>query len=203
MKIGLILECRPGGPDADVYKYVAERLCKKFEIDKPKTLIDKKSLIQEAPEVAQTLIADGCQHVFIIWDKKPRWGDGGDCTTDNAALTNGLNQLGVNMNQIKLCCIDEMMESWLIADSRGFMAWIRSKTNHKLPEIGDHKTKAEQTSPKDRIKNYLKANYGKWKYNDYDDNLHIVKNFPDFDRTANRNTSFKFFKESVQLICPN
>src|SRR3978361_328893 len=138
MKIGMILECQPAGPDAAVYPYVAKELCEDLEIEKPETLINKQRLMNEAPEVAQTLLQSGCDLVFIIWDKKPRWGEGGNCETDTAALTPALTQLGVKMPRIRLCCIDEMMESWIIADSWGFMSWIRSKTNHALPNIGDH-----------------------------------------------------------------
>jgi len=204
MKVGFILECRTGGPDAVIYKYVAEKLCAALEIEKPKTMVNKLRLINEGPIVAQTLFESGCDYVFIIWDRKPRWHDTlGNCNTDREALNLSLIALGVDITKVILCCIDEMLESWIIADSRGFMSWIRSKTHHALSEFGDHKTKAAQASPKERIKNYLRVNFNKWKYNDYEDNIEIVKMFPDFNRAANWNSSFKFFKESIEEICPN
>jgi hypothetical protein len=202
MKIGMILECQPAGPDAFVYPYVAKKICEAIEIEKPETLVNKQRLMDEAPAVAQTLLSNGCDLVFIIWDKIPRWGGGGDCETDRAALTKSLTNLGVSMAKIRLCCIDEMMESWMIADNRGFMTWIRSKTSHALKDIGDHKTSADQSDPKNRIKRYLREHFGKLKYNDYDHNLSIVKELPDFNRTASYNPSFKYFKESIEAICP-
>ena len=203
MKIGMILECSLSGPDVAVYKYVANKLCPTLEIAKPITKGDKKTLIAEAALEAKTLLDTGCNKVFIIWDRMPRWKEDvkGNCETDQAALAKSLEQLGVNLKHIYLCCIDEMMESWLIADSRGFMTWIRSKTDHKLKDIGDRKAKDEQTSPKQRIENYLRDNYGKWKYCDYNDNLPIVKNLPDFERVSSYNSSFRYFKESIERIC--
>lgn len=204
MKVGFILECRPGGPDASVYKYVAEKLCPSLVIEKPQTMVNKPRLMEEGPVVAQTLLESGCEYVFIIWDKKPRWDDPlGNCYTDREALTHSLTLLEVDITKVFLCCIDQMLESWLIADSRGFMSWIRSKTTHALPGIGDHKTSAKQASPKDRITNYLENHYNKWKYNDYQDNIEIVKRLPDFDRAARWNDSFRFLKESIEEICPN
>lgn len=204
MKAGLILECRTGGPDAIIYKYVANEICKKLKIEKPETLVNKKRLIEEAPIVTETLIESGCDYVFIIWDRKPRWEDkAGNCITDKATLTKGMNALGLDLSKIFLCCIDEMLESWLIADKRGVNNWIKSKTTHALPDFGDHKDKANQTAPKDRIKNYLKQHFNKWKFNDYDDNIDIVKALPDFNRAARWNDSFRYFLECVEQICPN
>jgi hypothetical protein len=204
MKIGLILECQPGGADATVYPYVIKRICKKLNIQKAETLIQKKRLINEGPVVAQGLIEiDKCDYVFFIWDRKPRWEDRlGNCQTDSNKIATSLQGLGVDMNKIVLCCIDEELESWLISDSRGFMEWIRSKTTHPLPEIGDHKKKAEQCSPKNKIKNYLNNHYPTWKYDDIKDNVKIVECFPDFDRAAKWNKSFGYLKKRVETICP-
>jgi hypothetical protein len=204
MKVGLILECQPGGADSTVYPYVINKICKKLNIEKAKTLVHKKRLIIEGPEVAQSLIdIDKCDYVFFIWDRKPRWEDKlGNCQTDSDKITASLQRLGVDLNKIILCCIDEEMESWLISDSRGFMAWIRSKTNHPLPEIGDHKKRADQSSPKNRIKNYLKNHYSVWIYDDIKDNIKIVGQLPDFNRAANWNSSFGYLKERVEAICP-
>ena len=198
MKIGLIVECALGGPDASVYQYVASKICPNLEIEKPITSTNKKYLIEDSPQKAQILLQTGCGFVFIIWDREK----GGNCQNDCEVLTNSLNGLGIDLNQIRLCCIDEMMESWMIADNRGFMSWIRNKTDHPLPEFGDKKTKAEQTFPKQRIKNYLRDNFPKWKYNHYEDNLEIVKSMPDFTRAANWNPSFAYFKQSIENICP-
>ena len=56
MKVGFILECRPGGPDVSVYRYVAEKLCPSIVIEKPQTMVNKPRLMEEGPVVAQTLL---------------------------------------------------------------------------------------------------------------------------------------------------
>ncbi len=202
MKIGFILECTLGGPDAVIYPYVAKKICEALEIDKPETLKDKKSLLQDAPLVAQTLLGNGCQKVFIIWDRIPRWKIEGNCETDKQTLTEELEKMGVPLQDVYLCCIDEMLESWLIADGSGVSDWINSKTTHRIKPFPDHKTKQDQSSPKDRIKAYLKANYGKWKYNDYEDNLDILKQLPNFNKAIKWNPSFAEFAENINQICP-
>jgi len=40
-KAGLILECCTGGPDAVIYKHVAQEICKKLKIEKPKKMVNK------------------------------------------------------------------------------------------------------------------------------------------------------------------
>jgi hypothetical protein len=203
MKIGFILECTLGGPDAVIYPYVAKRLCDALEIEKPETLKDKKSLIQEAPLVAQTLLENGCDKVFIIWDRIPRWNIPGNCETDKEQIAEGLNNLEVPPVQVFLCCIDEMLESWLIADGDGITKWINSKTTHKIKAFPDHKTKQDQAAPKDRIKNYLRDNFNKWKYNDFEDNIDIIKSLSDYKKAAKLNPSFGEFVQLVNEICPD
>jgi len=202
MKVGFILECTPQGPDAAIYPYLAKLFCEDLEIQKPKTLVNKANVMEQGAEVAQVLLQTGCDYVFIIWDRMPKWGGTGRCEEHIATLETRLQQIGVDKTKIFLCCISDMLESWLIADGRGIDTWLASKTNHPMPGFGDHKTAAEQTSPKDRIKNYLRANYGKWKYNDFENNFDIVKHIPEFGRVANWNDSFRVFKNNVEAICP-
>jgi hypothetical protein len=202
MKIGFILECQPGGSDATVYKYVAQRLCPALEIEKPQTLINKPGVFNEGPAVIQTLLAGGCDYVFVIWDRKPRFLLPGNCQTDIQTFTDSLNQLNINTAQVVICCIDEMLESWLIADGRGFDRWLQLKTTHRLANFGDHQSRAEQSDPKNRIRSFLRDNYGVWKYNESEDNLEIVKHLPDFNRAARLNDSFRAFKEKIEEICP-
>lgn len=202
MKVGFIVECSIGGPDAKIYPYVAKQLCNTLVIEKPETLKDKKSLMQEAPLVAQTLLKNGCDTVFIIWDRIPRWGIGGNCETDKEVLANELSNLKVNTTKVFLCCIDEMLESWLIADGDGVTNWIKSKTTHNIKAFSDHKA-GKQNAPKEKIDNYLKANFGKIKYNDYIHNEQIIKHLPNYDKATKWNSSFGEFVNYVNKICPN
>jgi hypothetical protein len=204
MKIGMILECTLSGPDVAVYTYVANQLCPQLVIEKPITKGDKKTLINEAALEAQTLLETGCYRVFIIWDKIPRWNIPGNCITDREALLASLQHLKVDHNKVIMCCIDEMMESWLIADGRGMDAWLEwiTKGKRKLPKFGDHKNKQTQNAPKQRIQNYLDEHYSLWTYSDYENNLDIVKRLPDLERVASYNPSFRYFKEHIEELCP-
>ena len=201
MKVGFILECSPKGPDAIIYPYLAKKLCPDIAIMKPETLINKANVMNDGPIVAQTLLETGCDHVFIIWDRMPKWGGTGKCEEHTATLQAGLKLLNIDLDQITLCCISDMLESWLIADGRGIDNWLAQKTNHAIKSFGDHKTNSEQTEPKDRIKKFLSENYRKWKYNDYEDNFAIVQHLPDLERVAKWNQSFAHFKEGVDSIC--
>ena len=57
-------------------------------------------------------------------------------------------------------------------------------------------------TPLEDAQAYLKANYGKWKYNDYEDNLDILKQLPNFNKAIKWNPSFAEFAENINQICP-
>jgi len=168
---------------------------------KPETLKDKRTLLQEAPMIAEILLDSGCNKVFIIWDRKPRWGDGGNCETDRQTLIAELQRLNVTLDKVVLCCIDEMLESWLIADGDGVTNWIKSKTTHKIKPFVDHKA-GNQQSPKEKIGSYVKQNFPKVVYNDYVHNLEILQYLPNFKKAIKWNPSFGEFANAINEICP-
>ena len=99
------------------------------------------------------------------------------------------------MTKVIMCCIDEMLESWLIADGRGVTNYFQS-LNHQSPKFDDHKTRAEQTAPKQRLEAY------NGRYNEYKDNLGILHGLnKDYSRAAKWNDSFGEFVNAVQQIC--
>jgi hypothetical protein len=196
MKVGFILECSPQGPDALIYPYLANLFCKKLELTKPETLVNKQRLINEGPLIAQTLIVDGCDYVFIIWDRMPKWGRSGKCEDDIAILEQGLSQLKVNRDQIVLCCISDMLESWMIVNGKYITQYFQQFSTKPIQYFGDNTDKASQSDPKNRITKY------NGRYNDYIDNFKIVKLIDDFRMHSRWNDSFKFFKESIESICP-
>lgn len=195
MRIGFVLECTPQGPDADIYPYVTRKICPGLTISKPETLRNKQNVMNEGPLVALTLLETGCDYVFIIWDRMPRWGGTGRCTEHKAQLEAGLAQFGVDQSRVFLCCIDEMLESWIVADGRGITAYFQSLTTHNVGTFADCKKPSQQTSPKERIERF------NGRYNDFTDDFKIVKCMPEFNRPAQRNASFRHFKESVEQIC--
>ncbi len=195
MKIGFILECSPKGPDADIYPYLAGKFCDKLTIAKPETLVNKKNVMNEGPLVAKTLLDSGCDYVFIIWDRLPKWGGTGNCDDHTAEIHKGLSIQGVDIGRVFCCCIKDMLESWMIGDGAVITRYFQSFTNHKQDSFPDYKSAAEQAKPEEKLSRYNN------RYNKFTDNFAIVKTITDFKKLAQRNESFKHFKESVEAIC--
>src|SRR5947209_4158890 len=72
LKIGLILECGPNGPDQKVCVYLINRLQPDIDVVS-RTLREKRSLIANCGETAALLLQDNCQRVVIVWDSHPPW----------------------------------------------------------------------------------------------------------------------------------
>lgn len=191
MKAGMILECTPQGPDAKIYPHVLKTLCPGMEVEKPKTMTNKKRLVEDGPEVTQVLLETGCDVVFIIWDKMPKWGGTGKCADGEGELTKALTALGVDLQKVVLCCIDEELESWIVADGRGITTYFQGKTTHKLPKF----LNSGPSNPKVRIKKYWDS------YLDFEHNWPIVQAMPDFNRAAKNNKSFGAFCSAVMNWC--
>ena len=122
MKVGFIFECQDQGPDELLYIQVAKDICENVEIlqENISPLGNKHAVINDSTLDVQTMFANGCEYVFIIWDRMPKWKLGtGKCADDKATLTQKLGVGGVDIAKVIMCCIDEMLESWLIADGRG------------------------------------------------------------------------------------
>src|SRR6266436_1957732 len=82
----------------------------------------------------------------------------GRCATDIADITASLAAANVNLALVELFCIDEELESWLIADGRWVQQYYQSKTTHRLNAFGDNDTRAKQSSPKNRLRSWLRDN---------------------------------------------
>jgi hypothetical protein len=191
MKVGFVFECQDQGPDELLYTQVAKDLCNNFEISQENIspLGNKHAVINDSVLDVQTMFKNGCQYVFIVWDRMPKWKLGtGKCADDKATLTDNLAAAGIDMTKVIMCCIDEMLESWLIADGRGVTNYFQS-LNHLSPKFDDHKTKAEQTAPKQRLESY-------------NGSLGILNGLnKDYSRAAKWNDSFGEYVNAVQQIC--
>lgn len=199
MKVGFVFECQNQGPDELLYTQVAKDLCPVFEISQENIspLGNKHAVINDSALDVAIMIENGCEYVFIIWDRMPKWKLGtGKCGDDLATLTEKLKAAGIDISKIFMCCIDEMLESWLIADGRGVTNYFKN-FDARSPEFPNHKKRSEQTSPKERIMQYNK------RYNEYKDNLGILNCLnKDYSRAARWNDSFGRFVNDIQTICP-
>lgn len=196
MKVGFVLECSIKGPDASIYPYLAKKFCPTIEIAKPETMGNKQILEQEGPLVAKTLLEDGCDFVFIVWDRMPKWGGSGSCEAHKEAINAGLDGLDVDKGKIFLCCIKDMLESWMLGDGQTITAYFQQYSpTHVLGSFPDYKSEIDQSKPEEKLSRY------NGRYNKFTDNFEIVKRITDFNKIAKRNNSFAFFKESVEKIC--
>lgn len=197
MKVGFVFECQNQGSDEQVYTYIAKQLCDGLEIlpENISSLGNKPTVMNESATDVKIMLANGCEYVFIIWDRMPKWGGTGKCEDHIATLTAHLATEKIDMTKIIVCCIDDMLESWMIADGRGVTNYFQS-ISHQSPKFPDHSTKAEQVAPKDRLKKH------NGRYNESVDNIGIVKALPDFTRAIKWNASFGNFANAVNRICP-
>jgi len=198
MRIGFVLECSPKGPDADIYPYLAKKFCPYFETRKGDivTLTNMENVMNDGPMTAKVLLEAGCSYVFIIWDRMPKWNGVGNCEVYRDRLLEGFNVLGIDSSRIILCCIKDMLESWMLGDGKAITEYFQSfNPTHRLDKFPDYKSSVEQSKPEEKLLRY------NGKYNKFTDNFKIIKLIDNFDKIANRNDSFKFFKESVEQIC--
>jgi hypothetical protein len=198
MRIGFILECSSKGPDADIYPYLAKLFCPKFEIENTDvlTLNNKANVMNEGPAATKILLESGCNFVFIIWDRMPKWGGTGNCEDHRNTIIAGLDSLGIDKSMVILCCIKDMLESWMLGDGNAITEYFQAfAPAHRLSSFPDYKSSVEQSKPEEKLMRY------NGRYDKYSDNFKIIKLIKDFGKIANRNESFRFFKESIEEIC--
>src|SRR5687768_13714354 len=120
MKAGFVFECQNQGSDEQVYTYIAKLLCTTLEIlpENISSLGNKVAVINESAVDVKIMLDNGCDYVFIMWDRMPKWGGTGRCEDHIATLTAHLTTENIDMTKVIMCCIDDMLESWLIADGR-------------------------------------------------------------------------------------
>jgi hypothetical protein len=198
MKLGLILECGPGGPDEQVYSHLIRALAPKVKLQ-CETMVDKKKLVAGCGKVAARLLKSGCQRVAVVWDLFPRWRmpEEEHCLgQDREDIFASLAKAGAGPPQVQVVCIQEELEAWLLADSRALVIFFSRPTHHakKMPEF---KAPEELSNPKGHLRKLFNAYFGKGRrYNDMVDALGIFRNLPDWERMK-KCPSFVRFVERV------
>lgn len=157
MKIGLILECAPEGPDQQVCEHVLVRLRPNAEVLSV-TLRNKPNHIASCGDAAAQLLSEGCQRVIIVWDLYPPWRPRGErpCRReDREEIFSSLEQAGVALPNVHLVCIREELEAWLLAD-RGAISTAISKMTGCRARIPDTKKPELVRNPKGRLDNIFR-----------------------------------------------
>jgi hypothetical protein len=180
MKLGLILECQFDGPDEKVFRCLLRKFAGAIEVQTA-TQGNKINLVRDCGTAARQLLADGCDHVVIVWDLYPaEWGDAlqqkdrtpclhNDCEKIHAALRTA----EVNLAQVSLVAVEFMLESWLLADKRALALFLSQELRREISaqQIGSPDP-AREKRPKDVLsKMFERLDLRR----PYRDNVHAVK----------------------------
>jgi len=196
MKIGFVFECGPQGADKQVCEYLAGKL-RPSDTFVSRTLDNKANLLASAGIVAAALLEDGCERVLIVWDLRPAWPEKGlkPCRHDERlALLEALAKAGVAGKPVFLVCIEQELESWLLADEKKLSDFLSTPAHRYEAERVRAPDRVQQ--PKASVINHFKQGRG-WRY---DDKVHAVKvmrqELPDW-RKLRRSTSFQRFEAKL------
>ena len=198
MTIGLILECGPQGADKLVCEYLASKLRPNVTVVS-RTMDDKPNLLSNAAKAAALLLADGCERVLIIWDLRPAWPDTANkpCrAAERQTLLDSLNREGLTHRPVYLVCVEQELESWLLADETKLAGYLSTPTHpHSVRRV----RKPDRVgNPKSVVMNHFKEARG-WRY---EDRVHAIKvirhDVPNWDRLRQSDSFARF---EAKLTC--
>lgn len=192
MKVGMIFECGPQGPDRKVCEHLALRIKPNLDITSI-TLDNKRNLVSECGKAAAQLLKDGCERVVIIWDLSPAWGEGNPCRHDDReGIFRALAASKVDAEKVALVCIQEELEAWLLADERALNT-VLSRPTHPI-SIKRIRRPEQEHNPKKRMTQIFREN-SRRPYNDLLDAEKIAKAMPDFARLRRCDTFVRFARK--------
>lgn len=172
MTIGFVFECGPQGADKQVCEYLASQLRPGVTFVS-KTMDNKLKLLEGAASVAKKLLTEeGCERVLIVWDLRPAWPDKKDkpCRAkERQTLLDALAKTGLHNAPVYLVCIEQELESWLLASDHAISAFL-STPAHPYP-VGRVRKPDREPQPKAVMNNHFNAARGIR----YDDKVHAIK----------------------------
>jgi len=196
MTIGFIFECGPQGADKQVVEYLASKLRPGSKIVSS-TMDNKPNLLGNAATVAAALLADGCERVLIVWDLRPAWPDKDNkpCRAEERrGLLEALANAGLKGRPVHLICVEQELESWLLADETKLEMFLSTDT--RPYSIGRVRRPDQVPNPKAAVMNHFRAARG-WRY---EDRVHAGKvvrqGEPDWARLR-RSPSFARFEAKL------
>ncbi|WP_396432969.1 hypothetical protein [Limnohabitans sp.] len=196
MTIGFVFECGPQGADKLVCEYLASQL-KPGENFISRTLDNKLRLLEEAPSVVKKLLTEGCDRVLIVWDLRPAWPDKKDkpCRAkERQTLLDGLANEGLQGAPVFLVCVEQELESWLLASDHAISAFLSTDAH---PYQADRVRKPDRVrNPKAVMNNHFKAARGA-RYEDYVHAVKVLKAAAVDWRRLRRSESFARFEAKL------
>ncbi|MDD5033895.1 MAG: DUF4276 family protein [Methylococcaceae bacterium] len=171
MKVGFIFECGPQGADKQVCEYLAAQI-KLGVTPVSRTLDNKTNLLKDAGKVAAALLAEGCERVLIVWDLRPAWPDKKykPCRkAERDTILASIGNAGIARSPVFLVCIEQELESWLLADEAKISAYL--STDAHAYSAKRVRNPDQVPNPKSMMMSHFKAARG-WRY---EDRTHAVK----------------------------
>ena len=199
MKIGLILECQKDGPDQKVFEPLVRKIAPPKSSVVSRTLGNKPNVLEKCGAVAAELLADKCDRVIVIWDLWPSWEqDAPPCRkTDREAAIASLTAAEVDPARVRLLCVEQMLESWILADERALKAQLEAWSHpHKLKKFTVSKGAVLDTKPKKLLRRLFRE-CGCWPYEEADHAHLIAARWPDLSRVKRLETFQRFVRAIV------
>jgi hypothetical protein len=196
MKLGLILECPLKGTDQQVYEYIIKQLNVNLQVVVQPAGNNKPQMIQNCGKTAKLLFNEGCNYIAIIWDLMPPWGGKPCRKQDVEQICTKLEESQIDLDRIKLICIEPELESIFLVDGKALTAYKKQCCRPHPVEIFKGKKLAKNdNSAKTCISNYLGR-----KYNDISEAIKIVEHVENYDKISKKHLSFKRFREFVESL---
>lgn len=173
--IGFIFECGPQGADKHVCEYLASQLRPGVKLIS-RTMDNKLKLLEGAASVAKRLLEEGCERVLIVWDLRPAWPDKKEkpCrAAERQTLLDALAKEGLQGQPVYLVCVEQELESWLLADETKLSAYL--STDSRAYNAPRTRRPDDVVNPKSRVMKYFKEARG-LRYEDYVHAVKVVKN---------------------------
>ncbi len=195
-KVGFIFECGLKGADVLVCEYLATQIRADI-MPVSRTLDNKENLLRDAGRVAAALFADGCERVLIVWDLRPAWPDRKHkpCRrAERLALLDAVAKAGVADRSVFLVCVEQELESWLLADESKIAAYLSTAAH---PYTVKRTSKPDrEPNPKAVMMNHFKTARG-WRYEDRTHAIKVMKSSATDLRKLRKSTSFCRFEQKL------
>jgi len=193
-EVALISESGLRGPDLRVLSFAAGKIAPEIKVV-PVPMNNKPNLQKNCRPAARKLIDDGCDHIFIIWDLYPSHSAQKPCRKcDVDMIRSSLANSGVDLDKVSLVCVEQELESWLIADRRALVAVLSTREHPVSPNLMRKQRNPDIVSnPKGMLRSIFKKSGSK--RSDYDDQEHailIAQSIPDC-RYLSNSPSFRRF----------
>jgi hypothetical protein len=198
MSIGFVFECGPQGADKQVCEYLAGQVLPGIKFIS-RTMDNKLKLLDGAAQIAKDLLADGCEKVLIVWDLRPAWPDKKDkpCrAAERQILLDTLVKQDLQDKPVYLVCVEQELESWLIACDHAITTYLSTPTN-AYKKVKKYKKPDREMQPKALMINHFKNARG-WTY---DDRVHAIKVLKSANldlRRLRRSVSFERFEAKLR-----